>query len=150
LARPLGRALARATVMAIGSRAEVRLVPVPSSLPARRERGDDVVRRLAVAAARDLRSVGVDAAVVAALRHTRRVRDSTGLTAVERAQNLAAAFSVTSPARVARLVDRPVILVDDLVTTGATLAECALALRRSGIEPLACATIAATRRRMSD
>jgi predicted amidophosphoribosyltransferase len=150
LARPLGRALARAVVMAIGPRGEVRLVPVPSAASARRDRGDDVIRTLAVAASRDLRSFGVDADVVPGLRHARQVRDSAGLGAVDRALNLAGAFAVASPARVRRLADRPVVLVDDLVTTGATLAECAGALRRSGVEVLACATVAATQRRMSD
>lgn len=143
----LGRALAASVVAAIGALDVVRLVPVPSSPAARRERGEDVVRALAVTAARDLRGLGLDAAAVPALRHGRRVRDSAGLTSTERAANLADAF-VALPRRVAAIAGRPVVLVDDLVTTGATLAECAAALRRQGVDVLACATIAATQRRL--
>jgi len=41
----------------------------------------------------------------------------------------------------------PVIIVDDLITTGASLAEAARTLRSSGANVLAAATVAATQRR---
>ena len=143
----LGRALACAVVAALGANDVVRLVPVPSSAASRRQRGQDIVRALAGTAARDLRRLGLDAVVVPALRHARRVQDSAGLTSRERAANLMDAFFVR-PRRVEALAGHPVVLVDDLITTGVTLAECAAALRREGSPPLACATIAATQRRL--
>lgn len=145
--RPLARALAGAIAVATtGHDGEVRLVPVPSSQSARRARGEDVVRRLAMLAAADLRRVGVAVSVVPALRHARAVTDSAGLGAAARARNLAEAF-VTKPREAARLRGAPVVLVDDVITTGATLAECSAALAAAGIRVLSCATVAATQRR---
>jgi predicted amidophosphoribosyltransferase len=147
LQRPLGRALARAVAVAVGSPSElfVSLVPVPSSPSARRRRGEDVVRRLAHSAAADLRRAGATADVVPALRHSRAVSDSAGLGATDRARNLAGAF-VAEPRAVARFGGGLVVLVDDLITTGVTLAECSAALTAAGLRPRACATIAATQR----
>ena len=149
LRRPLGWALARAVGVASAGAAAVCLVPVPSTPTARRSRGEDVVRRLAAVAAGELRRAGVSATVSPVLRHARAVSDSAGLGAEDRARNLAGAFAVRAraldPLRTGR-----VIVVDDLVTTGVTLTECAAALARAGVQAHACATVAATRRRSPD
>ncbi|MFD7735507.1 ComF family protein [Kitasatospora phosalacinea] len=80
------------------------------------------------------------------LRHSRPVADQAGLGAAERRRNLDGALAV--PARVApRLAGHRLVLVDDLVTTGASLAEAARALRAAGCPPRAAATVAATARR---
>lgn len=146
LADALARAVAHAAVTA-GECAPL-LVPVPSSAAARRARGDDPLLRLVRAAATRLRRSGVPVTVEAAVvRHGRAVRDSAGLSAPDRAANLAGAFEAT----VEHLRGpRPgaVLLVDDLVTTGATLAEAARALRRAGLPPAACAVVAHARRRL--
>ena len=145
LQRPLGHALARAVAVAaveVGH-APVSLVPVPSARSARRRRGEDVVRRLAAVAASELRRAGWQAAVVPALRHVRAVRDSAGLGAADRARNLAGAFAVDRRP-LPRAGGAAVVLVDDLITTGVTLAECSAALAGAGLTPVACATIAAT------
>jgi predicted amidophosphoribosyltransferase len=144
----LGTATARAVSAAATAAAAagpVLLVPVPSSAAARRARGDDVVAQLAASAAATLRRRGQVAVVVPALRHQRRVRDSAGLGAADRAANLAGAFELTAAGR-RGVAARLVVLVDDLVTTGATLAECAGTLRAAGAEVLGAATVAATRR----
>jgi predicted amidophosphoribosyltransferase len=161
LARPLGGALARAVVAAmtgvraaspagraaIGSpRPEVALVPVPSTAAARRRRGDDPNRRLLAAALAELRRRGVDAAGLPVLTHLRRVADQAGLDAAGRRDNLDGALAVP-PVRVRRLGGRRLIVVDDVMTTGATLAEAARALRAAGAEVAAAVTIAATPRR---
>jgi predicted amidophosphoribosyltransferase len=84
--------------------------------------------------------------VVPALRHRRAVADSAGLTSAQRAANLAGAFAVR-PGYPRLLAGRRVVVVDDLVTTGVTLAECADALRGAGADVVAVATVAATARR---
>ena len=121
------------------------VVPVPSSRAARRRRGCDVVADVALTAVRALRADGHQVSVVRALRHARRVADSAGLTAAERSVNLARAFTVRS-AQLRRLTGSRVVVVDDLITTGVTLTECADALRAAGADVVGVATIAATRR----
>jgi ComF family protein len=66
-----------------------------------------------------------------ALRRTRRTRPQVGLTRPQRRQNVAGAFAVP-PAHKARIAGANVVLIDDVITTGATAAACARALRRAG------------------
>ncbi|MFJ2263183.1 ComF family protein [Streptomyces sp. NPDC087844] len=138
LAGPLGAALAGAVraglgpagrVGAVGSGAPVLLVPVPSARWAVRARGHDPARRIALAAAAGLRSSGTSARVAAVLRHRRAVADQSGLNSRQRLDNLAGALEVAPGG--ARLLGGAgrVVLVDDLMTTGASLAEGARALR---------------------
>jgi len=58
----------------------------------------------------------------------------------ERLANVADAFDVVDPMRVAA---RRILLIDDVLTTGATVASCAAALRRAGAESVHIVTIAA-------
>jgi predicted amidophosphoribosyltransferase len=150
LRRPLGDALASSLGAAMCSAAVVPVVvPVPSTSAARRRRGCDVVTDLARTAARLMRRDGVEVHVVRALRHRRAVADSAGLTAAQRATNLAGAF-VVRPGSARLVAGRQVIVVDDLVTTGVTLAECAQAVRAAGGDVIAAAAVAATARRGPD
>ncbi len=120
----------------------VLLVPVPSSRAAVRERGQDHARRLAAAAARALRSDGRAARALPLLAPARRTADQSGLSSAERAANLAGALRVRG-----RPPPGPVVLVDDVVTTGATLVEAARALRAAGVPVTGAAVVAATARR---
>ncbi|WP_405056194.1 phosphoribosyltransferase family protein [Kribbella sp. NBC_01505] len=147
LARPLGAALATAVRAALGEYRGVWLVPVPSAPATVRQRGHDPLRRISRAAARALRAHGIDARIAPALRLVRRPDDQAGLSAERRTANLAGAFGLRS--RWAEpLTDQPIIVVDDVITTGSTLAEACRALESRGIPVLGCAVVAATVRRL--
>jgi predicted amidophosphoribosyltransferase len=121
-----------------------RLVPVPSQPAAIRDRGLDHTLTLARRTARELRrgsALGIRTDRI--LRATGRADDQAGLTAAARLANSAGKFTVAG---------RPdphtaVILVDDVLTTGATLASAATTLRAAGIPVLGAAVVAATVRR---
>jgi predicted amidophosphoribosyltransferase len=123
----------------------VWLCPVPSARSTVRKRGHDPLRRITKAAARALRQQGVDARVADALSVVRRPDDQAGLSAEQRAANLAGVFAARSR-WAERLTDKPVLLVDDVITTGSTLAEACRALESRRIPVLGCAVLAATRR----
>ena len=140
LASPLAGYLADAVdcaVRATGSSRPV-LVPVPSSRSAARARGGDHMSRLARAVARQ---TGLP--VLPALMLRGSVADSAGLSADQRRRNLAGRLLARAPADG---VGQPIVL-DDIVTTGATLAEAGRALTAAGWQPAGAAVIAATRLR---
>ena len=148
LAHPLGSALAATVRCAVPADAASRaapllLVPMPSARATVRARGHDPTLRLTRAAAAALRAAGVPSRLLPALRQRRRVADQAGLGAAERLRNLRGALSVP-PHRRSHLSRGRVILVDDLVTTGATLAEGARALSEAGADVLVAAVVAAT------
>jgi predicted amidophosphoribosyltransferase len=125
------------------------LVPVPSARRAVRARGFDAGLALARAAARRL--PGARAGPL--LTSTRRVADQSGLGAAERQANLAGAFRVRTPRPWSGGPVLPagtrVVVVDDVVTSGASLTEAARALREGGVPVIGAATAAATVRRGS-
>jgi predicted amidophosphoribosyltransferase len=110
------------------------LVPVPSSARARRARGGDhlipVVRRAA-------RSLGYP--MVRALEFDRPVQDSAGLGIAARQRNLERAMFAAAPRG-----PSAALVVDDIVTTGATLREAVRALKEAGWTVAGGAVIAAT------
>jgi predicted amidophosphoribosyltransferase len=148
LARPLGASLARAAAAAAsaddGLTASVVLVPVPSAPAAVRQRGHDATLRVTQQAARWLRRHGVHAHVVRALRHSRRVADQSGLGHAQRLHNVT--NSMTASGLTHRLPHGPLVVVDDIVTTGATLTEAVRAVRAAGVPVVGTAVVAATQR----
>lgn len=123
------------------------LVPVPASPAARRQRGRDHVRDWTELAARRLRADNIAAQRVSALRRARGGLDSVGLDAGRRALNLSGAFALepVSPP----LPSTVVVVVDDIVTTGATLVAataCLTAGLELGSAQLRAAVVAATQR----
>lgn len=147
LTGPLATRLAWSLVhllAAIGQPGEAyRIVPVPSRPAAVRERGLDHTHTLAVRAAKRLRHLsGLRLPVVRGLSAVGPSADQAGLDAATRLVNRAGRFRAT-----AMDPGTGVILIDDVTTTGATLAAAATALRQGGISVLGAAVVAATVRR---
>lgn len=128
LARPFGAAVRAAMDEHPGA----LVVPVPSSSAGYRRRGFEPVRLL-------LRASGTPFARRLTAVRRRGVQKSLGRE--ERVENLRDAYSATR-----RLEGRSVILVDDILTTGATLDEAARAISSAGGVVVAAATLAFTPR----
>ena len=145
LAPPLADAVGRAVredpclrrCRAQGER--VLVVPVPPSRRARRRRGDDPVGDLVRRAVALLDDDTLEPAPV--LRHRRRVEDQAGLGRDGRSANLEGALDVRRGAGRA-LRSAVVLVVDDVLTTGATLREAARALASGGARHVSAATLA--------
>jgi predicted amidophosphoribosyltransferase len=124
----------------------VLVVPVPSSPAAVRRRGDAPLELLTRAAVLQTGLSELQLVFAPALRLRRRVADQAGLDHRQRPENLARAIAVR-PRWLESIRGRPALLVDDVLTTGATLGEAARALRAGGASHVAAATVAATQRR---
>ena len=146
LLRPLAHLLASSVVeVTRDASSPIVLVPVPTTRRSRLSRGADVVDQLAHGAAGLLSDAGIDVSVRQSLRVARRTADQAGLGARARAKNLAGAFHLRSAEGLAGR--RHIVVVDDIVTTGATLGEAVRALTASGHQPRAAAVVAHRPRR---
>ena len=134
LARALAPALCTAVAAAAGGERAL-VVPIPTSRAGMRRRGfrvpDLVARRAALAPVRLLAS-------------TRRTADQRGLDRRQRQVNVDG--SLAGRVRATDAGIHRVVIIDDVVTTGATLDEAARALRAGGWDVVGAATIAATPR----
>ncbi len=111
------------------------VVPVPLHRLRRRERGFNQSELVARSLARE-RGLPVFGRGLA---KTRSTPPQTSLAAAERAANVRGAYAVRDPGKVRGLT---VLLVDDVFTTGATLGECAAALRAAGAREVRALTVA--------
>ncbi|MFW0789021.1 ComF family protein [Gordonia sp. CPCC 205333] len=142
LAVPIGDALAAmlgtlAQWSELPDARHLNLVPAPTRTLAARRRGGDTVTAFArVAAAR----LGPGVSVTPLLHTAGSARDSMGLDARHRASNMSGAIRIR--AIPSGLHDRPFVLVDDVLTTGATAAESVRILAAHGISILCAAVVA--------
>lgn len=108
------------------------VVPVPSQRRSVRRRGVDLPRLLARAAAESLPGSSRVAAVLRPVGGASRGRSSVGR------------WDAAGVRVVARGGREPVLIVDDVITTGASIARAADALEQAGFVPVASLTLAAT------
>lgn len=113
---------------------------VPLSRARLRQRGYDQAMLLASAAALALDDVAAE--TLCKVRDTE-AQSGLGKNDASRRANVLSAYQVTDPALVE---GRRVLLIDDIVTTGSTLSECARVLRTAGATDVVCAALARSRR----
>ncbi|MFF5177596.1 ComF family protein [Micromonospora sp. NPDC000316] len=149
LARPLGGLLAEVVAAAVGEVRPLALVPVPDTAAAARARYGDHLGRLARHCAARLSRGGWPVRVHWPLRALPRP-DSVTLDSAGRAAAAEAAFRPRPRAAGRRGVPGGapvVVLLDDIVTTGVTLAAAARVLAGTGWAPTVAAVLAATEKR---
>jgi ComF family protein len=146
-ARRMGRMLAQAMATLAGEApAEMLVVPIPLHRSRQAERGFNQARLLAAHA---LKALGTShpewklTLAPAALMRLRATESQASLTPRERRNNVCGAFSVSDAAAVK---DRHILLVDDILTTGATARAAAQTLKRAGAISVWVATLARARR----
>ncbi|HVP55232.1 MAG TPA: ComF family protein [Candidatus Eisenbacteria bacterium] len=135
----LGGLLAEAiTQLQLATDTSPLLVPVPLHASKRRERGFNQAELIVRSAAKRLPQ---SMEIAAALQRKRLTHSQVGLSREERIANMRDAFRVIAPERVK---GRTVIVVDDVMTTGTTVSECARVLKEAGAERVWAATVART------
>lgn len=139
-ANVLGRMLGDA-VATLSLRGDVTVIPVPLHASKLSLRGFNQSELIAKAAIPHLlKQAGATFKLEpVAMRRRRETPSQVGMSKQERAENLRGAFSVAVPALVR---EKQVLLVDDVLTTGATVSECTRVLRRAGAHNVWVATVA--------
>ncbi len=139
LAEPLGRLLAvyvRTQSADLHHLSFDGVLPMPMHPGRRRQRGYNQSERLARVLAREL-ALPLDTTL---LMRARATRPQVGLTAMQRRSNLQGAFRVSRPPDTR---GKTFLLVDDVMTTGSSLSECAAMLKLAGASRVYALTLAA-------
>lgn len=117
-----------------------RIVPVPLHRGRQRERGynqaEALARGLIASLRKGSRGLKLD---THCLKKTRATQPQTGLSPAERRENVRGAFAVSDSGN---MKDRPLVLIDDVMTTGATLSACAAILKDAGARRVVALTLA--------
>jgi ComF family protein len=138
LAAPMAKRIARLDGFTLG-RPKTALVPVPLAGTRERERGYNQSELLATELSR-----GWSVPVWSLLERTRNTPTQTALTAEQRLENVAGAFTITG-AYAARVRGAHMLLVDDVITTSATMNACAAAMFAAGARSVAYVTFGRAR-----
>ena len=145
--RPAANVLGRMLVEAIAelefnSLAEsIAVIPVPLYRARLRDREFNQAETIARAAMKFIPASRGLRLCPGILERKRETASQTGLTRHQRRENVRGAFAVAQPEIIK---GRPVLVVDDVYTTGATVSECARVLRRAGATKVWVATVART------
>ena len=120
---------------------KIAVVPVPLHARKQAQRGFNQAEMIAREALKELsRPKRFDLCMGILLRR-RETGSQIGLTRHQRRENMRGAFAVSDPTRI---LNRNVLLIDDVYTTGTTASECARVLRRAGAATVWVATVART------
>jgi ComF family protein len=141
-ANVLGRMLTEAIedLQPLLAGSEVLVVPVPLHFRKLRQRGFNQSELIAHAALK-LKPAGRFRLSAGLLERRRETKSQIGLSRHQRRENTRGAFAV---AKSDEINGREILLVDDVFTTGTTVAECARILRRAGAAKVYVATVART------
>jgi len=139
----LGRVLAVATAnleraMPVGS---IVVVPVPLYKRKQAQRGFNQAEMIARDALKELSRPLRFELCTGILIRQRETASQIGLTSHQRRENMRGAFAVRDATRILK---RDILLIDDVVTTGTTVSECARVLLRAGAARVWVATVART------
>lgn len=138
LATPLGQRLAAAIQLLQADHQRIEVVPVPSSATAIRQRGYDHSHALARAAIRTIvPQFDNHLRVVRRLTRDSPVSDQSAMDRTERWRNQSGTMR-------ARAGAHPLVVIDDICTTGATLHEAVHRLQGAGCQVIGCAVLAHT------
>jgi ComF family protein len=119
----------------------IAVVPVPLYRTKQTQRGFNQAEMIARAALKRLSRPGRFEMCGGVLLRRRETGSQIGLTRPQRRENLRGAFAVSDPTRI---LNRDILLVDDVLTTGTTASECIRVLRRAGAARVWVATVART------
>lgn len=139
LAQPLGALLVELARTELDRDTYDYLVPVPLHSVRERARGFNQSRLLA----QEALAAFPNARLEESLRRIRPTRTQSKLNGPDRTANVRGAFAVIGD----KIARKKVLLVDDVVTTGGTVTECAAALQRAGAQVIDVLAVALSRSR---